>query len=430
MQRDRLQRRRHHPRRRRQRHDHGPRRRRHHRRRQVARRADRRVRATTPTGLGTGTLDRAPQQHDDAGDADVQRARSIRASWRSSARSRPTRRPATSTSPSTRAAAANTPSPPRRRPGHRHAMRSRTRSTAPTAAQHRAVQFADGSALNIIVGTPGNDVLNGTAAGRPDPGPRRQRHAERRRGNDILVGGPNGAVGRRHVHRQLQQRRELHRQQRHADLHRRLGRNRRRNADTARPAATSTSTAATALPSDDDIDGGETIQRAVNLSGVHVSHASASTWRRRRSRRRRDRQRSGVQRHDLGQRSAHAWRRSDATTFSMALTAAQIGAHTAIRFVANGTISTAARTSSSTTSPITASAVETLNGGNGDDTYSFTPRRRQRRHQRSWRTAGAADRISILSTTDRSGVRPAGAHRRSTRATTTPARERQPGDHL
>ena len=57
--------------------------------------------------------------------------------------------------------------------------------------------------------------------------------------------------------------------------------------------------------------------------------------------------------------------------FPIALTAAQIGSHTAVRFVANGTYE-GGENFFVDNFTITASAFETLNGGNGNDTYSFT----------------------------------------------------------
>ena len=53
------------------------------------------------------------------------------------------------------------------------------------------VQFLDGGALNIIVGTPGNDVLNGTAQDDLMLGLEGADTLNGGAGNDILVGGPN-----------------------------------------------------------------------------------------------------------------------------------------------------------------------------------------------------------------------------------------------
>ena len=56
------------------------------------------------------------------------------------------------------------------------------------------IQFADGGALNIIVGTPDNDTLNGTPQDDLMLGLGGNDMLNGGDGNDILVGGPNGAV--------------------------------------------------------------------------------------------------------------------------------------------------------------------------------------------------------------------------------------------
>ena len=91
----------------------------------------------------------------------------------------------------------------------------------------------------------------------------------------------------------------------------------------------------------DDLDGGETVQ---------VQAWNGTAW------------------DNLGQRSA-----AIATTITSRWrsTAAQIGSHTQIRFVANGSFD-AGENFFVDNFTITASTVETLNGGNGNDTYSFT----------------------------------------------------------
>ena len=83
--------------------------------------------------------------------------------------------------------------------------------------------------------------------------------------------------------------------------------------------------------------------------------------------------------------------------FSAALNAAQIGAHTAIRFVPTASFD-AGENFFVDNFTITASAVETLNGGNGDDTYSFSLGDGNDTIN-ELANGGAADRISILSTT-------------------------------
>ena len=56
------------------------------------------------------------------------------------------------------------------------------------------VQFLDGNALNIIVGTPGNDVLNGTAQDDLMLGLAGADMLNGGAGNDILVGGADGTI--------------------------------------------------------------------------------------------------------------------------------------------------------------------------------------------------------------------------------------------
>jgi Ca2+-binding RTX toxin-like protein len=142
-------------------------------------------------------------------------------------------------------------------------------------------------------------------------------------------------------------------------------------------------------------DGGETITRAANLSGftsavlsfnwegddldagetVQVQAFNGTTW------------------DNLGTTLG-----GDGTgNFSVALNAAQIGAHTSIRFVANGSFD-AGENFFIDNVTITASANETLNGGNGDDTYSFVLGDGNDIIN-ELANQGSADRISILSTT-------------------------------
>ena len=77
------------------------------------------------------------------------------------------------------------------------------------------LQFADGNPLNIIVGTPNNDVLNGTALDDLMLGLAGNDMLNGGAGNDILVGGPNGAATGGTLRRQLQHRqlRQFHRRQ-------------------------------------------------------------------------------------------------------------------------------------------------------------------------------------------------------------------------
>ena len=143
---------------------------------------------------------------------------------------------------------------------------------------------------------------------------------------------------------------------------------------------------------DGGIDGGETITRAANLSGltaatvsfawegddldagetVQVQAFNGTTW------------------DNLGT----ALGGDQTGNFSAALTAAQIGAHTAIRFVANGSFD-AGENFFVDNFTITGSAVETLNGGAGNDTYSFAVGDGSDIIN-ELANEGAADRISIL----------------------------------
>ena len=123
------------------------------------------------------------QQHDDAaanrmfnGEINPGPAR------RSSARSRPqTRmRSPTSTPPSTRATARNTPSRPRPTGRSSSRMRSRTRSTAPTALRN-IEKVAVRSTATRSTSSSGRRQRRPQrhGAGRPDPRPCRRRHAQR-----------------------------------------------------------------------------------------------------------------------------------------------------------------------------------------------------------------------------------------------------------
>ena len=102
--------------------------------------------------------------------------------------------------------------------------------------------------------------------------------------------------------------------------------------------------------------------------------------------------------------------------FSIALTAAQIGSHTAIRFVAQWLVRRRRELLRRQLHDHGSSAVETLNGGNGNDTYSFTLGDGNDVIN-ELANEGTADRISILvphrldpvtgSAGHRSGNRPA-----------------------
>ena len=176
----------------------------------------------------------------------------------------------------------------RGRPGHRHPCdRGCARRHGP-AAQHRAApvrrrrraqhhrrhawQRRRSTARpqdDLILGLGGNDTLNGGA------------------GNDILVGGANGASASGTFIDNFDGAASYTDNNGTLDFDGRLGsKSGDDNGDTARPAATSDiddGNSTCASGGDNDIDGGETIARAANLTGCHHGHASASTWRRRRS---------------------------------------------------------------------------------------------------------------------------------------------------
>ena len=123
------------------------------------------------------------------------------------------------------------------------------------------VEFSDDSPLNIIVGTPNNDVLNGTAQDDLMLGLGGNDVLNGGDGNDILVGGPN-AVGERHVHvhRQLRRTASYTDNNGTANFNGGWVEGGGETADEPDCAATSTSMASpAAVPGDGAIDGGETI---------------------------------------------------------------------------------------------------------------------------------------------------------------------------
>ena len=228
------------------------------------------------------------------------------------------------------------------------------------------VNFADDNPLNIIVGTPNNDVLNGTAQDDLILGLDGNDVLNGGDGNDILVGGPNGpsttstfidnfdgAVS-------------------YADNNGTASFNGgwvETNDGATNPSTGDMAISGGRLRFFESTDGNETISRAANLTGfnsatvsfayegddldngenVVVEAFNGSGW-------------DILQDGTLG---------GDGTgTFSAALSAAQIGAHTAIRFRAQGTFE-AGENFYINDFIITASAAESLNGGAGDDTYSI-----------------------------------------------------------
>ena len=209
-----------------------------------------------------------------------------------------------------------------------------------------------------MLGLGGDDMLNGGA------------------GNDILVGGAErrthdgGTIADNFNSRQLTQ------QQRRAELQRRLGGNRRQRRP-ARPQARSASTTAAMCCASTATTG---IERRRDH---HACGQSRQARPRRRSaydcRRRQPRWRRNCQRQlfaaDGDELRQPIHDRSATTPAAANHTAERRRSlrHAAIRFVANGASTTRRERLRSTTarSPF-AVGVETLNGGLGDDTYSFT----------------------------------------------------------
>ena len=214
-------------------------------------------------------------------------------------------------------------------------MPSRIRSTAPTGcATSKRSSSLTADALNIIVGTPGNDTLNGTADDDLMLGLGGNDVLNGGDGNDILVGGPNGtASGGTFID-------DFGGAASYTDNNGTLSFNggwvESGGETPTSPTAGDININGSRLrfQGDGGIDGGETISRAANLTGfttatvsfdwegddldggenVQVQAFNGTTW------------------DNLGTALG-----GDGTgNFSMALNAAQIGAHTAIRFVANG----------------------------------------------------------------------------------------------
>jgi Ca2+-binding RTX toxin-like protein len=249
------------------------------------------------------------------------------------------------------------------------------------------VQFSNAT-LGVIVGTQGNDTLTGTAGndlilglGGNDTlnglggddilvGGEGSDTLNGGDGNDILAGGPNGAAaGGTFID-------DFGGTVSYADNNGTLSFNgpwTESGGEAGGPTGGDININNGRLRFQEGIDGGETIARSANLSGYNSATLSFA-W----------------EGDDLDNGETVSVQAFNGTTwdtldtlggdgsdnFSMALTAAQIGAHTAIRFVANGTFDTGAGNAGENffvdNFTITASTVETLNGGNGDDTYQFT----------------------------------------------------------
>ena len=252
------------------------------------------------------------------------------------------------------------------------------------------VQFLDGGALNIIVGTPNNDTLNGTALDDLILGLGGSDVLNGGAGNDILVGGPNAAsTGGTFLD-------NFDGTASYTDNNGTLNFNGgwTETNDTGGATGGDIAISGGRLRFFEGTDGNEIISRAANLTGfnsatvsftyegddldagenVVVEAFNGTTW-------------------DVLQTLG-----GDGTApFSAVLSAAQIGAHTAIRFRAQGTFE-AGENFYINDFAINASAAEILNGGAGDDTYSFTPGDGNDIINEI-ANEGAADRISILSTT-------------------------------
>lgn len=257
------------------------------------------------------------------------------------------------------------------------------------------VQFSDGNALNIIVGTPGDDpALNGTAQDDLILGLGGNDVLNGGAGNDILVGGPNGASAGATF----------------SDDFNGTAVYTDNNGSLSFLGAWTESGGETpthALQGDiiisqsrlrfvEGIDGGETITRAANLS-TYTSATLSFNWE--------GDDLDGGETVSVQAFNGTTWDTlatlggDQNDTFSMALTPAQIGAHSAIRFVANGTYDGGENFYIDNVT-ITAATQEVLNGGLGDDTYSFSPGDGNDfiNEGVSATSGGSADRISILST--------------------------------
>jgi Ca2+-binding RTX toxin-like protein len=254
-------------------------------------------------------------------------------------------------------------------------------------------QFLDGGVLNIRVGTPGNDVMTGTAQDDLMLGLGGNDVLNGGDGNDILVGGPNSASSGGTFTD------DFGGTASYTDNNGTLSFS---GGWTEGGGETPTSPTAGDIninggrlrfQGDGGIDGGEFISRAANLTG-YTSATLSFNWE--------GDDLDGGENVQVQAWNGSAWENLGGTlggdgtgTFSMALTAAQIGSHTQIRFLANGSFDGGENFFVDNVT-ITASAVETLNGGNGNDTYSFTFGDGSD-VVNELAGGGAADRISILS---------------------------------
>ena len=240
------------------------------------------------------------------------------------------------------------------------------------------VQFLDGGALNIIVGTNGNDVLNGTSQDDLILGLDGADTLNGGDGNDILVGGRGSQTGTYSDTFSSQSY-----SQNNGSLN--FAGNWIETNDTGGSGgATGGDIEITGgrLRFDENINGNEIITRSLNLTGatsatlsfsyedagldafstgnpvenVHVEAFNGTSW------------------DVLGTFGGNT--PTGSSTFSVALTAAQIGAHSSIRFRAEGDWEAGENffidnVLVTVTNPALNGGVDTLNGGLGDDTYSF-----------------------------------------------------------
>jgi Ca2+-binding RTX toxin-like protein len=191
------------------------------------------------------------------------------------------------------------------------------------------VQFLDGAPLNIIVGTPGPDVLNGTAQDDLLLGLDGNDVLNGLAGNDILVGGPGVSVNGTMLD-------DFNGTETYSDNNGTLnfaGPWTETNDGTDGPAGGDIEIDGSRLRFDENITGGEIIARAANLAGVPWATVSFSYEG--------DDLDGGedvvVEAFNGTVWQAFATLGGDGTaTFSAQLSAAQIGAHSAIRFRAQG----------------------------------------------------------------------------------------------
>ena len=276
-----------------------------------------------------------------------------------------------------------------------HAIEDQIDGTDRLRNVERAV-FSDNNPLNIIVGTPANDVLTGTDQDDLMLGLGGNDVLNGGAGNDILVGGPNSASsGGTFLD-------DFGGAASYTDNNGTLSFNGgwvESGGETPNsPTAGDININGGRLRFQEGIDGGETITRAANLAGYNTA-SLVFAWE--------------ADDLDAGETvtvqafNGTTWDTlttlggDQSDTYPVALTAAQIGAHTAIRFVANGTFEVGENFFVDNFT-ITASAAEVLNGGLGDDTYSFSPGDGNDfiNEGVSATSGGSADRISILSTVD------------------------------